>query len=259
MKTLQRVVVLILCLGAVSLAQTDRTKRPEPQKIPPLKLPSIQRAALSNGLTIMLVEHHELPVVQMQLVMRSGSSLDPAGKSGVALLTAQMADEGTARRDALKISDDLDFIGANLSIGSSDDATFASLLTIKEHLAAALDVYADVIQNASFPAAEWDRIKKSHLAGLLSQKDQPATVASNVFAKITFGGAHPYGNPSQGTEASVDAIALDDLKSFYQTHYRPNNGTLIVVGDVTMKEVKPLIEKQLGGWKRGTPPKGSFS
>lgn len=259
MKTFRHVIVVILCLGTVSLAQTDRTKKPEPQKIPPLKLPSIQRAALSNGLGIMLVEHHELPVVQMQLVICSGSSLDPAGKSGLALLTAQMADEGTTKRDALKIADDLDFIGANLSVGSSDDATFASLLTIKEHLAAALDIYADVIQNASFPATEWDRIKKSHLAGLLAQKDQPATVASNVFAKITYGSDHPYGNPSQGTEASVGAITLDDLKSYYETHYKPNNGTLIVVGDVTMKEIRPLIEKHLGGWKKGTAPKPAFS
>jgi predicted Zn-dependent peptidase len=259
MKTLYRILILILSLVVVSSAQTDRTKKPEPQKTPALKLPSIQRAKLSNGLNIMLVEHHELPVVQFQLVFRSGSSLDPAGKSGVALLTAQMADEGTAKRDALTIADDLDFIGANLSVGSSDDATFASLLTIKEHLAAAMEIYADVVQNASFPATEWDRIKKSHLASLLSQKDQPASVASNIFAMITYGADHPYGNPSQGTEVSVGSITLDDLKSFYRMHYVPNNGTLIVVGDVTMKELKPMVERHLGGWKRGTVPVPKFS
>jgi predicted Zn-dependent peptidase len=259
MKTLHRILMLTLCLAVVSLAQTDRTKKPESQKTPTLKLPSIQRAKLSNGLSIMLVEHHEIPVVQFQLVLRSGSSLDPAGKSGVAMLTAQMADEGTAKRDALKIADDLDFIGANLSVGSSDDATFAAVLTIKEHLAAAMDIYADVVQNASFPATEWDRIKKSHLASLLSQKDQPASVASNVFAKITYGADHPYGNPSQGTETSVGAITLDELKSFYQAHYVPNNGTLIVVGDVTMKEIKPMIERHLGGWKKGPVLAPTFS
>ena len=258
MTYLQRTIILILCVFAVSQAQIDRTKKPEPKKTPALKLPAIQHATLSNGLKIMLVEHHELPVVQMQLVLRSGSALDPAGKSGIALLTAQMADEGTTKRDALKIADDLDFIGANLSVGSSDDATFASLLTIKEHLAPALDIYADVIQNASFPEKEWDRLKKSHLASLLAQKDQPAPVASNVFAKVTYGANHPYGSPSQGTESSVTAITLDDLKSYYQAHYRPNNGTLIVVGDVTMKEITPKVERHLGGWKKGMAPKPAF-
>ncbi len=259
MNYLKHTTLLVLCLCAMSAAQIDRTKKPEPQKTPALKLPAIQRSTLSNGLNIVLVEHRELPVVQMQLVFHSGSSLDPAGKSGVAMLTAQMADEGTTKRDALKIADDLDFLGANLSIGSSDDATFASLLTIKEHLAPALDIYADVIQNASFPENEWYRIKKSHLASLLAQKDQPAPVASNVFAKVTYGADHPYGNPSQGTESSVTAITLNDLKSYYQAHYRPNNGTLIVVGDVTMKEIKPIVERHMGRWKKGTVPKPTFS
>jgi len=244
-------VLTIFCLTATVSGQIDRTKKPAPKATAPLTLPKIQRAVLANGLSIMLVEHHELPVVQFQLVLKSGSSNDPPGKSGLANLTAQMLDEGTAKRSALQIADDLDFIGANLSVNATEDATFTSLLTIKEHLASALDVYADVVLNPSFPEVDWNRVKKSHLTSLIARKDQPAFVASNVFGILTYGGEHPYGQPSGGTEASVDAISIDDLKNYYSTTFTPNNATLIVVGNVTMKEIKPTLEKYFGSWKKG--------
>jgi predicted Zn-dependent peptidase len=248
----------IVCLTATVSGQIDRTRKPKEKASPPLTLPKIQHAALGNGLALMLVEHHELPVVQFQLVLKSGSTADPAGKSGLANLTAQMMDEGTGKRTALQIADDLDFIGANVSVNAAEDATFASLLTIKEHLATALEIYGDVLLNPSFPQQEWDRVKKSHLTNLMSRKDQPASVASNVFGILTYGASHPYGQPSGGTEASVNAIALEDLKDFYAGYFKPNNGTLIVVGDVTMKEIRPLVEKYFGTWKKGTIRQSMF-
>ncbi len=240
------------------VGQIDRTKKPSPAATPPLILPKIQRATLANGLSLMLVEHHELPVVQCQLVVKSGSSQDPSGKGGLANLAAQMMDEGTGKRSALQIADDLDFLGASLSVNASDDATFASLLTIKEHLTPALDVYADVVLNPSFPEEEWNRVKKSHLTTLMARKDQPAFVASNVFGILTYGGVHPYGQPSGGTEATVNAISIDDMKTFYGTFFKPNNATLIVVGDVTMKEARPMVEKHFGSWKNGEVPQVEF-
>ena len=252
------VFLTIACLTASMSGQIDRTKKPKEKAAAPLTLSKIQHAALSNGLELMLVEHHELPVVQLQLVLKSGSTQDPAEKGGLASLTAQMMDEGTGKRSSLQIADDLDFIGANLSVNAGDDATFASLLTIKEHLATALEIYGDVVLNPSFPQQEWDRIKKSHLTNLIARKDQPASVASNVFGILTYGASHPYGQPSGGTETSVNAIALDDLKNFYKEYFRPNNGALIIVGDVTMEEIKPMIEKYFGSWMKGTVSQGAF-
>ena len=121
----------IFCLTATVSGQIDRTKKPAPKATTPLILPKIQRATLANGLSLMLVEHHELPIVQFQLVLKSGSTQDPKWKSGVANLTAQLMYEGTTKRSALQVADDLDFIGANLSVNAAEDATFASLLTIK--------------------------------------------------------------------------------------------------------------------------------
>ena len=248
----------IFCLTATVSGQIDRTKKPAPKAVAPLTLPKIQRASLANGLSIMLVEHHELPVVQCQLVLKSGSTQDPKGKSGLANLTAQLMDEGTTKRSALQVADDLDFIGANLSVSAAQDAMFASLLTIKEHLTSALDVYADVVLNPSFPEEEWNRVKKTHLASLMARKDQPAFVASSVFDILTYGVEHPYGQPSGGTEATVNAISVDDLKSFYNTYFKPNNGTLIIVGDVTMKEMKPMVEKYFGSWTKGSVSQPKF-
>ena len=240
--------LVVLC-ASLMYGQLDRSKKPEPQPTPKITIPAIQHTALANGLKIMLAEHHELPIVQLQLVFQTGAANEPASKAGVANLTAQMVREGTGKRSSLQIADDLEFLGANLNVSSSSDATFASLLSTKEHLAAALDVYADVLRNPLFPENEWTRVKKTHLTGLMQQKDQPTVVANNVYAALLFGAAHPYGRATEGSEASVTAITLDDLKSFYKSNYTPNNATLIVVGDITIKEIVPMIEKYFADWK----------
>jgi predicted Zn-dependent peptidase len=207
---------------------------------------------------VIVVEHHELPVVQMNMVFLSGSADDPVGKAGLADLTTQMMDEGTSKRDALAISEEVEFLGASISVRAATDASFVSLLTLKEHLDAALDIYSDVIRNPSFPEFEWTRVKKTHLDGLLQQKDRPGTVASKVFAQVTFGAEHPYGQPNDGTEHSVQGVTLDDLRKFYSTHIVPGNATLIVVGDLTISEVAPRVEKFFGDWQSTLPLKKSI-
>lgn len=249
----------LLLSFALAYGQVDRTKKPEPQPTPKLTLPTIHHGALTNGLKVMLVEHHELPIVQIQLVFQTGAANDPGGKAGVANLTAQMIREGTAKRSSLQIADDLEFIGANLNVNSTTDATFASLLTLKEQITAAFDVYSDILRNPAFPENEWNRVKKTHLTGLMQQKDQPVIVANNVFAGLVYGSDHPYGRPTEGTEASVNAIVLEDLKSFYRANYIPNNATLIVVGDITLNDAMPMIEKFFGDWKSATAVAPKFS
>ena len=250
--------LVVFCLS-LSYAQLDRTKKPEPQPTPKITLPVIQHAALSNGMKIVLVERHELPIVQIQLVLQTGSASDPPEKSGIANLTAQMVREGTGKRGSLKIADDLEYIGANLNIYSTTDATMASMLTLKEQLSSALEVYSDVLCNPSFPDTEWARVKKTHLTGIMQRKDRPVGVADDVFSLLLYGTNQPYGRPTDGTDASVKLISLDDLKSFYKTNYVPNNATLIVVGDVTATDIRPMLQKYFGDWKPGTPSVPIFS
>lgn len=256
-------IVFIILMSAVMLEssfsqttadQLDRSKEPVPGLPPSLTLPTIERGSLTNGLQIMVVKHSELPVVQMQLVVRSGSDADPIGKAGLAQLTANMLDEGTATRTALDIADEIDFIGAQLSSSSSFDGSFVNLMTLKEHLGKAMEVFADVIVRPSFPQSDFDRLKKDMLTGLIQQKDRVEVIAGNVFYRRLFGQQHPYGYQTTGTDSTVQTLELDDLKKFYQTYYAPNNATLIIVGDIVKDEAIQLAEEYLGNWKSAEVP-----
>ena len=244
----------------MALDQLDRTRKPNPKPTPSLSLPVFQRAELKNGLNILLAEHHGLPLVQFQLVTQTGSSSDPAGKSGLVSFVTDMMDEGTGSRSALKISDDLEFIGARLGLSASHDASFASLLTLKEHLVSAVELLSDVILHPSFPPSDFERVKKDVLTSILQRKDQPTVVASNVFSAMVYGPAHPYGRTLSGTESSVAAFTNADIREWYESYYRPNNSTMIVVGDVELSMVESVLERTFGDWilkevqKTSVPP-----
>ncbi len=238
-------------MSAAAFSQTtlDRTLRPAPQHVPKVHLPEFQKTALSNGLNIWLVEDHELPLVAMNLVIQAGSDHDPLDKPGMASMTASVLDEGTKTRDALQIADEMDFIGANLNVNSSFDGSFLSLNTLTKNLDKALDVYVDVLTNPTFPEKEFDRLKKERLTSLLQQKDRPPTIATLSFNHIIYGPHHPYGNDPSGSDQSISALTRDDLASFYNTYYRPNNATLVVVGDVTLKDITKQLEKGMATWE----------
>lgn len=248
-----KAVLSLLCAASLAFAQaTDRSKRPEPAREPQLVIPAPQKVALPNGLQLWLVEHNELPMLQMQMIIKSGAAEDPLGKAGLASFTAAMLDEGTKTRDLFAIEDDLDFIGADLSTSSSWDGSFITLTTLTKHLDKALEVFADVILHPVFPAPEFDRIKDQRLNGLLQEKDQPVALADKVYARVLYGENHPYGQPDEGTENSVKAVKRDDLANFYASYYAPNNATLLVVGDIKMKDLQPKIAKIFAGWKKKT-------
>lgn len=236
----------------------DRTKRPASKPAPKTLLPDIQKTTLKNGLNILLVEHHELPTVAFNLVIQSGSDHDPVTQPGIASVTADLLDEGTKNRDALQISEGIVSIGASFATNSSLDGSFITLSTLTKHLDKALDVFADVLINPTFPEKDFERIRKSRIASLMQQRDQPPMIANNAFAYLLYGSNHPYGNNPSGTEASFNAMTTSDLRKFYQTYYRPNNSTLIVVGDVKMDEIMSKAEKMFGEWQQGAVPQFSL-
>ncbi len=243
----------ILFMGITMSAFTqdsfDRTVKPQALPAPKVKLPDIQKSVLRNGLAVWLVENHELPIVALNLVLQTGSDHDPVSKPGIASMTAEVLDEGTKTRDALQIADELDFIGSNLSVRSSVDGSFVTLNCLRKHLDASLEVFADVLINPAFPQKEFDRIKEQRLTGLLQQKDRPPTIASLAFNKIVYGSEHPYGNDASGNEMSVRTMTREEVVSFYDKYYRPNNATLIVVGDITQEDLLEKLESRLQGWK----------
>ena len=221
----------------------------------PLQLATPASATLSNGLTLILSERRGLPIVAANLVLRTGSDANPLDKPGMANFVAAMLDEGTSKRNALQIADDVARLGATLSTGSSMDATTISARSLAKNFPATLDILADVTLNPSFPAEEIERQRASRLAQLVQQRDNPGQVAAQVTAAALYGSRHPYGYSEIGTEASVKALTRDDMAAFWKQNFVPNNSALVVAGDISMDELRALAEKSFGAWQRGTPVK----
>ncbi len=232
----------------------SQARLPKPTADPTLRMPVLQRRKLSNGLEVLIVEHHELPVVTMNLVLKAGGATDPSGSAGLASITADLLDEGTKTRSALEISDALTSIGARVSTGAGWDATSADLLTLTRHLDRALDIYADVITNPMLDATEFGRVRARRLASLQQQRDDSNAIANVVYSSLLYGREHPYGHPLGGNEQSLAALSEGDVRRFYENYYRPNNAALVVVGDVTPASIVPKLERAFAGWKRGNVP-----
>lgn len=243
--------VLVTALATATMAaqQPDRSKPPAIGPAPSLKMPAIQQQKLSNGLAVWIVEHHEVPLAQINLIVRSGSAADPIGKYGVGSLASAMLDEGAGSRNSLEIADALEFLGANLSTTSSFDYSAIRLSVPVSKLGEALPVMADVALRPTFPASDLDRLKKERLTALLQARDNPAALIGIAFPRIIFGQTHRYGTSANGLPATIESFTAADLQAFYRAHYRPDNSTLLVVGDVTPASVTPMLEKQFGSWK----------
>jgi predicted Zn-dependent peptidase len=252
--------VSLLWVSLAAQQPVDRSKPPALGPTPQLDLPPIQKRTLSNGIPVWLVEAHEVPLVQLTLIVKAGSGDDPAGKYGLASLTAAMLDEGAGSRSALEIADETEFLGADLSTSSSFDASSVRLNVPVSRLAAALPVMADVALRPTFPQAELDRLRQERLTALLQAKDDPASVAPMAFARLLFGATHRYGTGAAGTESSLKGFSTADVRSFHAATYQPGNATLIVAGDVTADRVLPQLEAQFGSWRGGTaaPPRAAL-
>ncbi|MBV9209028.1 MAG: insulinase family protein, partial [Acidobacteria bacterium] len=227
---------------------------PKPGADPRMTLPRLQRRMLSNGLEVLIVEHHELPVVDMSLVLKTGGTADPLDKSGLASLTAALLDEGTKTRSALDISNQLAAIGSSVGTGADWDLSAVNLSTLTKHLDRALEIYSDVIINPVFPESELELQRNQRLTALIQQRDNANAIAGVAYASLLYGNNHPYGHQLTGNEQSVRAITLDDIKRFYQTYYHPNNAALIVVGDVKPNAVVKQLEQAFADWKKAPVP-----
>ena len=260
--TMSLVGILALAAGQSSAAgQTtfDRSKPPELGPPPQVSLPPIVTRQLPNGLKLMIVEQHELPLADFVLVVGSGSTAGSASKAGIASLVSQMLREGTTTRKSLEIADQTAFLGVRLFPASSWESSTLSLHTPTAQLDSALALFADVALHPSFPPSEFERVQKTQLTDLLQQRDQGPVIANTAFPAIIYGNAHPYGAPLEGTEASVKALTTADLQTYYQANFRPNNATLIVVGDVTPAQVEQKINNVFGGWQRGDVAQLNYS
>lgn len=235
----------------------DRSKEPALGSAPSLQLPPMQRATLSNGLKVVLAERHGAPVVNFSLMVESGYSADPTDGQGTASFEQRMLEEGTPTRDSLKIGEELEALSANFNAGASVDFAVVNLNALKVNMDPSLAIYADLILHPAFPQKEFERIQKERLATIQREKVTPQLMGLRVVPALLYGKGHPYAMPftGTGTAASVSKMKREDLAKFHDTWFKPNNATLLVVGDVTLAEIKPKLEKLFASWKPGDVPK----
>ena len=239
-------------LNAVE-SKVDRSVPPGAAGESEFRPPAIQRAKLSNGLNVMLVEDHKLPLVHMNLVINSGWAADPRERPGAGSLTAELLDEGTKSRSAIEISQATQSIGATLGTSSSFDGSIVQLNVLKKHLDTGMAIVSDIVLNPTFPQEELERQRKNYLGRIQQEAKDPSVAARKTFLRILYGPDHPYGQPytGSGTESSIQAIQRDDLVNFYKANYLPNNATVAIAGDLTMEEAKSKLENTFGTWKAG--------
>ncbi|PKN14797.1 MAG: peptidase M16, partial [Deltaproteobacteria bacterium HGW-Deltaproteobacteria-24] len=203
----------------------DRTQLPPTDTPPVAKFPKFEKTELSNGLKIVLAKRASIPVVDISLLVDAGYAADQFALAGTAQMTSNMLDEGTKSRNALQISEELSMLGAQLYTGSNLDESIVFLNSIKSNLAKSLEIFADIIQNPSFPEADFDRLKKQTLAGIQREKATPIQMALRVLPRYIYGPNHAYSNPYTGSgfESTVESMKRDDLIKFHQIWYKPNN------------------------------------
>ena len=235
----------------------DRKKLPEPGPVSDARFPKLERVTLSNGMKIILAERHETPIVNVALALNGGYSSDQLSTPGTAKLAMAMLDEGTKTRNSMQIGEQLEALGARLTTGANLDTTFVTLSALKRNLDPSLEILTDVVLNPSFPESDFRREQQQLLAGIQREKVTPFAMAQRLIPAFLYGKGHPYANPltGSGTEASVKTITRDSLAKFHQTWFHPNNATVIVVGDTTLAEIRPKLEKAFGGWPKGEVPK----
>lgn len=218
-----------------------------------LKLPQYKKVKLKNGMTLLLMEQREIPLISFNIIVKTGSTADPAGREGVASLVAELLRKGTKTRSADQISAELDFIGGQLGVAAALDYTSGRAEFLKKDLSKGLDLLADAMLNPTFPQDEVTKLLKQRLDGVRAAKDQAQGVISSYFNAYLFG-SHPYSRPTGGDEKSLAAITREEVVKFYEAGYTPSNTILAVVGDFNTAEMERILTEKFGGWAAKNAP-----
>jgi zinc protease len=202
---------------------------------------------------VWLVEHHDVPIVQISLVVPKGTGDDPPGQFGIASLTASMLVEGGGSRSASDIAEAVDRLKGNLAPAAGVDALSLQLHVTADGIVEALPILADVFERPTFPADAIERVKRERLSTLRQARDDPDAIGSLAFSKVVYGSAHRYGTALIGAAETIARFTREDLRAFHAATYRPETTTLIAAGDIVPGEMLKLLELNFGGWR---PPAG---
>jgi len=204
----------------------------------------------ANGITVLVLEQHFLPIVEIHALIKAGSAQDPPEKAGVANLTASLLDEGTTTRTPKQLAEQIDFVGGSLEAKASEDFTTASARVLKKDVELGFTLLGDILQHPAFQKQEFERIRTQLLGEMASDNDDPGHVAMKAFNQLVFHG-HPYRWPVNGTEETLSKVTLADVQAFYLKEYQPSQIILAIVGDVTLEQATALVQTHFGAWKKG--------
>ena len=230
-------------------AETFRRQMPPPLASRPLNLPDAFSATLANGLGLVLIEDRRLPLISFRLAFRSGDANDPENLPGLSDMMSHLLSEGTETRTSRQIAEEIERLGAALSVGSTSDFSTVAASSLSIYADEVLELLADVTLRSTFPQNEVDLARENTKQLLIQQRAQPNFLASERMAKVIFG-AHPYSSISP-TEEMLDALTRDDLLSFRVSTFIPNNAELIVIGDFEHDALMARIEALFAGWSPG--------
>jgi predicted Zn-dependent peptidase len=228
----------------------DRTRLPALAADAPFTFPEIVKASLPNGLSVWTVQHRNIPVQTMVLLVRVGSSEDPDDRPGLASLTGDMLDEGAGNHGALELNEALARLGAQFDTEVGPDATFLTLTTLSRFRSRAFDLMADIVARPQFSAHEFDRVRQLRANRLRQLRDVPSALADRSFASALYG-SHPYGHLAIGTMSALEAVTLSEVVAFHRREFRPSRAVLVVVGDAAHHEIVDAANDAFSGWTDG--------
>jgi zinc protease len=234
----------------------DRSRLPEPGAVRPFTFPSIAKSVLPGGLRVWSVRHSAVPVTTFVLLLRRGSASDPVGQEGLAALTVDMLDEGSGHRTAIEMHEALANVGAQFDTDIGADAAAATMTALGRFAGQGLTLVADMIARPALTEADFQRVRQLRLHRLTQLRDVPGAVADRIFIKLLYG-SHPYGHTSMGTETSLAALTLDDVRSFHARSIRPDVATLVAVGDCTHSQIEGMAAEAFAGWESAADPGGA--
>jgi zinc protease len=225
-----------------SFSSIDRTVQPGPSSSTVFVPPAPQSTKLATGLSLIVLEKRGVPLISSALVLKSGATTDPYNQPGLSSFTTAMLQEGTESRSSQQISEEFEFMGTQLDSSTGRESTLLQIETLSKHFPLALALMSDIIQNPTFPAEEFERIKTERLTSLRRIKDDPGTMAVRLSNAILYGADSPYGHPISGIEATVKDFTRQDLVNQFNRHFNLDNITLIIVGDISIEEATTLAK-----------------
>jgi zinc protease len=240
----------------LSAAKSDLNRKllPALGAAPDVKFPAIQRATLSNGVNVMLLERHSAPIVNVALAIDAGAASDSKDKAGLASLTLDLLDKGSARHNAFQLSDALESLGSRLSTATTLDQSITRLQATTANLAPSLQLLAEAALSPSFPADQFSVAKQRRLAQIAQEKAQPTVLAQRLMPAVLYGADSAYGRTQSGSEQTVNGMRREDLVQWHADWFKPGSATIVVTGDTTLAQVKPLLEASFGKWQAGKAP-----